>query len=103
MSAAWQTVLWLTVATVLIRAAGPVLLGGRELAAPVRAIVTLLAPALLAALVVTQTFGDPEGGITIDERVPAVAAAGPLLAWRPKALLPAIALAGVVAALLRAL
>ena len=103
MSAAWQTVLWLTVATILIRAAGPVLLGGRELAAPVRAVVALLAPALLAALVVTQTFGDPDGGITVDERVPAVAAAGLLLAWRPKALLPAIALAGAVAALLRAL
>ena len=103
MSAAWQTVLWLTVATILIRAAGPVLLGGRELAAPVRAVVALLAPALLAALVVTQTFGDAEGGITVDERFPAVAAAGLLLAWRPKALLPAIALAGLVAALLRAL
>ena len=103
MSAAWQTVLWLTVTTIVIRAAGPVLLGGRDLAPPVRAVVGLLAPALLAALVVTQTFGDPEGGITIDERFPAVAAAGLLLAWRPKALLPAIALAGAVAALLRAL
>jgi branched-subunit amino acid transport protein len=102
-SAAWQTVVWLALATAVVRAAGPVLLGGRELPPPVRAVVTLLAPALLAALVVTQTFGDPEGGITIDERVPAVAAAGLVLAWRPKALLPAIALAGVVAALLRAL
>jgi branched-subunit amino acid transport protein len=103
MSAAWQTVIWLTVVTVLIRASGPVLLGGRQLPPPVQAVVALLAPALLAALVVTQTFGDPDGGITLDERVPAVAAAGLLLAWRPKALLPAIAVAGVVAALLRAL
>lgn len=103
MSAAWQTVLALTVATVLVRAAGPVLLGGRALPSGLQKVVPLLAPALLAALVVTQTFGDPEGGITVDERMPAVAAAGALLAWRPKALLPAVALAGVTAALLRAL
>ena len=50
-----------------------------------------------------QRWQTVEGGITADERFPAVAAAGLLLAWRPKALLPAIALAGVVAALLRAL
>jgi L-fucose mutarotase/ribose pyranase (RbsD/FucU family) len=68
-----------------------------------RAIVALLAPALLAALVVTETLGTGDGGIVADERLPAVAAAGALLAWRPKALLPAIALAGAVAALLRVL
>lgn len=103
MSAAWQTVIALAVATAVIRASGPVLLGGRELGERMRAIVALLAPALLAALVVTETLGDGDGGIAVDERLPAVAAAGALLAWRPKGLLPAIALAGAVAALLRVL
>ena len=103
MTEVWVTIGVLAVATAATRAAGPVLFGGRDMHPRLREVVALLAPALLAALVVTQTFGDPEGGITVDERVPAVAAAGLLLAWRPKALLPAIALAGVVAALLRAL
>lgn len=42
--------------TIAIKAAGPVLLGGRALPAPVRAVVALLAPALLAALVATATL-----------------------------------------------
>ena len=102
LSAAWQTVIWLTVGTVLVRAA--LRSARRPRARSTRAGGGRAAGAvLLAALVITQTFGDPEGGVTVDERVPAVAAAGVLLAWRPaKALLPAIALAGSAAAQPRA-
>jgi branched-subunit amino acid transport protein len=101
MSEAWATVLVLAAATALIRAAGPVALGGRELPAGVRGVVALLAPALLAALVVTETFGD-SGALVLDERAAGVAGAGAVLAMRGP-LLAAIAVAAVVTAGLRAL
>jgi branched-subunit amino acid transport protein len=98
---AWTTVLVLTLATALIRASGPVLLGGRNLAAPLRRVVVLLAPALLAALVITETLSDADG-LVLDERAAGVAAAGLLLLWRDSLLL-AMAVAVVVTATARAL
>ena len=56
MTRVWIAVVLVGAATVALKAAGPVLLGGRELPARVRVLVGLLAPALLAALVVTQTL-----------------------------------------------
>ena len=103
MSAAWQTVLALTVATALIRATGPLALGGRELSGGLGGIVALLAPALLAALVVSETLGGENGGFVLDERVAGVAAAAGLLAWRRDALLGATLIAALVTAALRAL
>ena len=64
--------------------------------------VPLLAPALLAALVVTQTLSDADG-LSVDERLAGVGAAAAVLAWRHDAMLAAIAVAAAVAALLRAL
>lgn len=101
MSDAWTTVLVLTVATALIRASGPVLLGDRDLAAPLRRIVVLLAPALLAALVITETLSDADG-LVLDERAAGVAVAGLLLLWRDSLLL-AMAAAVVVTAAARAI
>jgi branched-subunit amino acid transport protein len=102
MSAAWITILVLTVLTVAIRAAGPVLLGGRDLPPAVRDVIALLAPALLAALVVAETVGVPEGGaLDIDERLAGVLAAGGVL-YAGGSTLPAIAAAAVVTAGLRA-
>jgi branched-subunit amino acid transport protein len=98
---AWTTVLVLTVVTALIRASGPVLLGGRDLPSPVRRIVVLLAPALLAALVVTETLSDADG-LVLDERAAGVAAAALSLLWRDSLLL-AMAVAVVVTATARAL
>ena len=56
MSEAWGLVLAVGVGTMAIKAAGPVLLGGRPLPALLQAVVALLAPALLAALVATATL-----------------------------------------------
>ncbi|MEA2273075.1 MAG: hypothetical protein QOI98_1783, partial [Solirubrobacteraceae bacterium] len=56
MSAPWTTIACLAVATAAIKASGPVLLGGRNLPSAAMRVITLLAPALLGALVVTQTF-----------------------------------------------
>ena len=92
---------WITSAA--IRASGPVLLGGRELPAAVRGVTALVAPALLAALVVVETLGAPEGGaLDLDARVAGVGAAGAVLALRGSAL-PAVAAAAIVTAVLRAI
>jgi branched-subunit amino acid transport protein len=57
MSAVWLAVIVVGAATILLKATGPVLLGGRELPPHLNALVVLLAPAVLAALVVTQIVG----------------------------------------------
>ena len=56
MSAIWLAVVGLGLATIAIKALGPVLLGGRALPRPLVVAVPYLAPALLAALIVTQTM-----------------------------------------------
>ena len=98
MSEAWLTVLLLAAATAAIRAAGPILVGGREPSGRVRSVIALLAPALLAALVVSETLGEAEGGIALDERLAGVAAAGGVLAYRESLLLAIAVAAGVTAA-----
>jgi branched-subunit amino acid transport protein len=91
----------LIVTTAAIRAAGPVLLGSRELPAAFRGVVALVAPALLAALVVVQTVGAPEGGAyEIDARVIGVGAAAVSLS-RGAHMLAVVAIATVVTALAR--
>jgi hypothetical protein len=57
MSSLWATLLAAAGVSAALKAAGPALLGQRELPPRARAVVALLAPALLAALVVVQTFG----------------------------------------------
>lgn len=98
----WLTIAALAVLTALIRASGPVALGGRELAPRLAGVIALLAPALLAALIVVETVGG-DGAIEIDARIAGVAAAGGLLLVRGKAMLTAIVVAATITALLRAL
>jgi branched-subunit amino acid transport protein len=102
MSNAWVAILGLTVATLVVKAAAPVLLGGRELPGRVVAVVALFASALLAALVVVETLTD---GKTIrpDARLLGLAAAGLVLARRRGAMLPAVVVSAAVTALARAL
>jgi branched-subunit amino acid transport protein len=52
----WLTVILVGGLSVAIKASGPVLLGGRNLPAKFGPVSRLLAPALFAALVVTQVF-----------------------------------------------
>ena len=73
MSEAWTVVLAVGVGTMLVKAAGPVTLGDRPLPAALRSVVALLAPALLAALVATATFGEGTA-LVVDARVIGVAA-----------------------------
>lgn len=101
MSEVWVTIAVLAVATAVIRASGPLALGGRDIPAGAAAVIALIAPALLAALVVVETVGAPEGGaLEVDARVLGVAAAGGALAVGLSTL-PVVALAAVVTALAR--
>jgi branched-subunit amino acid transport protein len=99
----WTTIIVLTVGTALIRASGPVSVGGRELPAPVMRVVALVAASLLAALVVVETFAGGDDTLELDERALGVAAAGGVLIIRHDALLRAVIAAAVVAALARAI
>jgi branched-subunit amino acid transport protein len=98
-SALWVAIVAVTLASAAIKAAGPILIGDRELPPRVNAVIALLAPALLAALVVTETFGD-DGHLVLDERALGVGVAAVALALRAPMLL-AVALAALVTALAR--
>ena len=97
MAEGWVLVAWLVVTTALIRASGPVALGGRELPERATAVIALIAPAILAALVVTETFGGEGSELTLDERALGVAAAGGALALRAPLLLVLIVAMAVTA------
>jgi hypothetical protein len=64
----WAVIAALAVATAALKLAGPLTLGGRPLPASVLSIVELLASALLAALVVVETFGKGRA-LVLDARV----------------------------------
>jgi hypothetical protein len=95
-TAIWVTIAALAVATAALKVAGPLALGGREL--PVRAlgIVELLASALLAALVVVETFGNGRS-LTVDARVLGVAFAAVALWRRAPMIVVVLGAAGVTA------
>ena len=96
MTRPWLVVVLVGAATIAIKAAGPLLLGGRA-ARPRPALEQLtpvLMPAILTALVVTQVFGR-DHRLTVDARI-----AGLLLAvagahWRAP---PAVVLVGAALA-----
>ncbi len=99
MSDTWLVVLLVGAGTVAIKAAGPVLLGGRPLPARLTGVVELLAPALLGALVAVQTFGDGQA-LTVDARLIGVAAASIAL-WRKAPLLVVVIVAAAATAIAR--
>lgn len=97
----WLLIAALAVTTALIKAAGPVLIGGRTL--PVRAagVIALLPPVLLAALVVTSTFTEGQR-LQVDAATAGVAVAGVMI-WRRLPLLVSVLTAVAVTATIRAL
>lgn len=66
--AGWIMVAVIAAATIAIKGAGPVVLGGRPMPPRLIGVISLLAPALLAALVATLTFGRGQS-LVIDARV----------------------------------
>jgi branched-subunit amino acid transport protein len=102
MTAVWITVAGLCVTTVCIKAFGPVVFGGRELPPLLARVIPLLAPALLAALVVTETFGGAGRTLVIDARLGGLLAAAVAISRRwPLAVV--VLCAAAATALLRAL
>jgi uncharacterized membrane protein len=100
MTTLWITIVAVALASAAIKAAGPVLVGGRELPPRAVGVIALLAPALLSALVITETFGE-DRHLVLDERAIGVAIAAIALALRAPVLL-AVALAALTTALVRA-
>jgi len=100
-SEVWIVVMAVGAATVAIKSLGPVLLGGRPLPVALIGVVELLAPALLAALVVTQALAAGQS-ISPDARLFGVAAAGIAL-WRKAPVLVVIVAAAAATALTRLL
>lgn len=82
MTTAWIVVAVLFVGTATMRAAGPVAFGGRNLSGRWAAVVGLVAPALLGALVVYETVNAGSGGIELDARLLGLVAAALALVLR---------------------
>lgn len=97
----WALVAFATVITFVIKAAGPVALGGRRLPGWMDGIVTLLAPALLSALVATQALADGKD-LGVGANTVGIGLAGIAL-WRGANVLIAVLTAVAVTAGLRAL
>ena len=73
MSAAWATVIAVGAGTALLKAVGPVGVSGRRLPGRVTELLEMVAPAILAALVVTETFASGRS-LVIDARLAGVGA-----------------------------
>ncbi len=98
-AAVWASIGGLCLATALIKAFGPLIFGGRSLPPLLERVIPLLAPALLAALVITETFATDHRSLVVDARAGGVAVAGVAIVRR--APLPVVVLlaAGATAAL----
>mgnify|MGYP003431997759 CR=1 FL=1 len=98
MSATWTIVIVVGLATIAIKAVGPMLLGGRPIPGRLAGVVALLAPALLAALVAINTFGG-DRDLVLDARLPGVLAAAAAIALKAPVLVVIIVAAAVTATL----
>jgi len=72
-NAAWACVVAVGVGTFALKAVGPVGVSGRKLPAHVAELLDMVAPAILAALVVTETFAHGRS-LVVDARLAGVAA-----------------------------
>ncbi|WP_372792243.1 AzlD domain-containing protein [Paraconexibacter sp.] len=98
---AWATIAGCAVVTMIIKGVGPIAFGGRDLPARFANVVVLLAPALLAALIVTSALAD-SGDLHVGEDTAGVGVAGVAL-WRGASVLVGVGLAAGVTAALRLL
>lgn len=73
MSAPWAAVIAVGAGTVVLKAVGPVGVSGRRLPARVNDLLTMVAPAILAALVVSEAFASGRS-LVLDARVAGLAA-----------------------------
>ena len=97
----WIAIGVLTVVCFVIKAAGPVALGGRDLPPAAERLIVLLPAALLSALVVVQTFASGRE-LVLDARAAGLAAALVAVALRASVLV-VLLVAALTAAGIRAL
>ena len=98
MSDAWLTIIVLAVATAIIKGAGPAAVGGRDLSPTVMRVIACFAPALLAALIVVETFGDGRS-LALDARAAGLVVAGAVLATTESVIGAVVGAAGATALL----
>jgi branched chain amino acid efflux pump len=97
MTAVWTTIGILALVGAAIKATGPVLVGGRKLPGWADGVIALLAPALLTALVLVDTFASGRS-LVIDARAAGLAAAVVAIALRAPLLVVVVGAAAVTAA-----
>jgi branched-subunit amino acid transport protein len=100
-ASAWALVGGCALVTAAIKAAGPLASGGRDLPSRFTGVIALLAPALLAALIVTQALADGRH-LHVGADTVGVAVAGGVL-WRGGSVIAGVVVAAAVTAGLRAL
>jgi branched-subunit amino acid transport protein len=97
----WALIGLCAVVTAVIKAAGPIALGHRGLPSWFNDVIALMAPALLAALVVTAALADGDH-LAVGADTAGVGVAGVAL-WRGANVIIGVAIAAAVTAGLRAL
>jgi branched-subunit amino acid transport protein len=96
-TAAWIVVLAVGAGTVVLKAVGPVGVAGKQLPPRVEELLSLLAPAILAALVVAETFAHGRD-LVVDARLAGVAGGALVLLLRGPLWLVVLAGAAATAA-----
>jgi branched-subunit amino acid transport protein len=100
MSTTWWAILGLALTTALVKATGPVVFGGRTPHPAFLRVVSMMAPALLTALVVTSALANGKhlgvGADTVGVLV------GGVLLWRGRSVVLAVVVAVAITAGLRA-
>jgi branched-subunit amino acid transport protein len=97
----WTLVLLLAAAAYGFKVVGLIVVGRRQLPAPLERCLGLIPAALISALIVNDTFADGKE-LVLDARAAGVAAAA-LAAWRRAPLIVVIVLGAVVTATIRQL
>jgi branched-subunit amino acid transport protein len=98
MTEVWTTIGVLALVGAAIKATGPVLVGGRDLPGWATGIIALLAPALLSALVLVDTFGS-EQDLVLDARAGGLATAAVAVGLRAPLLVTVVGAAAATAGL----
>ncbi|MPZ69383.1 MAG: AzlD domain-containing protein [Actinobacteria bacterium] len=96
MAPALIVVVFLGLATMALKATGPVLLEGRPLPPRATAVVASMGPSLLAALIAVSTF-EGDRSLVLDERVLGMVGAGIALRFKVPSLIVVIIAAAVTA------
>jgi branched-subunit amino acid transport protein len=96
----WIVVVAVGLGTIVFKGLGPAVIGDRPLPPTIASLVGVLAPTLLAALVVTQTVGGSDG-IAADARLVGVGAGALAIALRAP-LLVVVIVAAAATAIVRA-